>query len=77
MFKNEVVKIVMFDLYSGRVKGIGREEGGLYIFKGGTSERKDVESKSYEKMVAVVYLMNIMPFLSSDGKSPYELLYFK
>ncbi|KAH0667145.1 hypothetical protein KY285_028351 [Solanum tuberosum] len=33
------------DLYSGKVKGIGKEEGGLYIFKGGiTTQHKKKDS---------------------------------
>ena len=36
------------DLYSGRVKGIGREEGSLYIFRTDSGMKSKCDSKSSE-----------------------------
>ncbi|XP_069142929.1 uncharacterized protein [Solanum lycopersicum] len=40
------------DLYSGRVKGIGREEGSLYIFRTDSGMKSKCETQSPQKIVA-------------------------
>ncbi|KAF3673414.1 putative cyanidin-3-O-glucoside 2-O-glucuronosyltransferase-like [Capsicum annuum] len=60
-------KSVTVDLFSGIVKGIGKEEGGLYIFK---NERRTKDADR-------VYLINMLPSHVIFGKSPYEFLFSK
>uniref|UniRef100_A0A3Q7G9M0 Reverse transcriptase Ty1/copia-type domain-containing protein n=1 Tax=Solanum lycopersicum TaxID=4081 RepID=A0A3Q7G9M0_SOLLC len=40
------------DLYSGRVKGIGREEGSLYIFRTDSDMKSKCETQTSQKIVA-------------------------
>ena len=40
------------DLYSGRVKGIGREAGSLYIFRNDSSMKGKCEAQNPQRIVA-------------------------
>ena len=46
------------DLYSGRVKGIGKEEGSLYIFRNDSSMKDRCEAQNPQRMVAEVSLQD-------------------
>ncbi|KAH0654427.1 hypothetical protein KY289_032105 [Solanum tuberosum] len=50
--------VVQDDLHSGKVKGIGKEKGGLYIFKGAHGMQKTSKAQTHQSLIAGVVVQD-------------------